>query len=88
MTLYPGVSLEGMLHSYQEQYLAKNGWIRSVETRSSVDADGNAVPWLTYPANAFLARAVRPDFKVFEFGGGMSEPPRRIEATWAASFGA
>jgi hypothetical protein len=30
------------------------------------------LPWLTYPAIRFIARNLRPDARVFEFGGGMS----------------
>jgi len=70
--LYPGVSLEGMLQGYRDQYLQKRGWVCSVEKRSSVDERGEAIPWLTYPACTFLAQIVRPEFKVFEFGSGSS----------------
>lgn len=70
--LYPGISLEGMLHGFREQYLQKKGWLLSVERRAPVDEAGGPIPWLTYPAIAFLAKAVRPEFRVFEFGCGSS----------------
>lgn len=69
---YPGLSLDEMLQGYREQYLKKKGWIRSVETRSAVDVNGDAVPWLTYPAIEFLTSTVRPEWRVFEFGSGSS----------------
>lgn len=37
-----------------------------------MDADGAPIPWITYPAIRFLAGRVRPDYKVFEFGAGLS----------------
>lgn len=48
------------------------GWLRSRLELSAIDADGNPIPCYTYPAIAFLARAVTPALRVFEFGTGNS----------------
>ena len=50
--------------------LAKVGWLRSMRERASVDADGEPLPWITYPAIEFLSRRVRSDSRVFEYGCG------------------
>jgi SAM-dependent methyltransferase len=52
--------------------LATNGWMRSRDEQRCVDAAGEPIPWLTYPAIAFLARRVRADMTVFEYGSGAS----------------
>lgn len=50
----------------------EDGWFRSFREERSVDLDGNPIPWLTYPAIAFIARRIRPDMSVFEYGCGSS----------------
>lgn len=52
--------------------LKSDGWLRSFRDGRSVDAAGNPLPWLTYPAIELLARAARPDWQVFEYGCGES----------------
>ncbi len=54
------------------QYADEVGWFRSHAETSAIDASGQPIPWYTYPAIAFLARAVRPELDVFEFGTGNS----------------
>ena len=51
-------------------YLPQMGWIESRATRKARDAQGNAVPWFTYPAIEFLRQRVRPTWRVLEFGAG------------------
>jgi len=53
-------------------FLLETGWISSLVGGESVDSDGLPIPWLTYPAVAFLARRVRPEMHVFEYGSGNS----------------
>ncbi len=48
------------------------GWHESVRRHAPVDAQGRPRPWLTIPANAWLASAVRPSDTVWEFGAGNS----------------
>jgi hypothetical protein len=75
-------------------YLVECGWIESRRRRESVDRDGRPIPWITYPAMAFLERRVGDTMEVFEFGSGNStlwwaERVRHISAVehdeaWAA----
>jgi tRNA/tmRNA/rRNA uracil-C5-methylase (TrmA/RlmC/RlmD family) len=48
------------------------GWGRSVAAGAPVDANGDPLPWLTYPAIAWLERYVQPSHSVFEYGAGHS----------------
>jgi hypothetical protein len=60
---------------WMERYippLAANGWFRSRREARVVDLAGEPLPWITYPAIAFLERRVRPDVSVFEYGCGAS----------------
>lgn len=52
--------------------LKEDGWFRSFREKSSVDADGNPIPWFTYPATEFLRRRIHPDMSIFEYGCGSS----------------
>jgi len=49
-----------------------DGWFRSAREGRPVDAAGQPIPWLPYPAIDFLASRVKPDFAVFEWGCGTS----------------
>ena len=53
-------------------YLGELGWHRSVLTQKPVDAKGNPLPWMTYPAISFLENYVSPEHNVFEYGSGNS----------------
>jgi hypothetical protein len=53
-------------------YLQLNGWFTSLRLGRSVDADGNPVPWITYPAIEMLKRMDTRDARVFEYGTGNS----------------
>ncbi len=55
-----------------QPYLEKIGWLNSFELRLPVDQNGDALPWLTYPAISFLHERVQPDMAVFEYGSGNS----------------
>ena len=48
------------------------GHMRSAAMMRSVDRDGNPVPWITYPACAFLQQLDFRDKVVFEYGCGDS----------------
>lgn len=52
--------------------LKQNGWFRSFQTKQSIDANGDPLPWYTYPFISFLQPRVRPHFEVFEYGSGNS----------------
>ena len=53
-------------------YLEASGWLNSRRLKMPVDAEERPLPWWTYPIIDFLARRVRPDMRVFEFGSGNS----------------
>jgi hypothetical protein len=53
-------------------YLTRTGWVKSNWVRDTVDASGDPLPWLTYPAIEFLAGRVQRSMKVFEYGSGQS----------------
>lgn len=50
--------------------LKEDGWIRSLTEGMPVDADGRPLPWISFPAIDFLARHVKPEMCVFEYGCG------------------
>jgi hypothetical protein len=52
--------------------LREDGWFRSFREEACVDADGNPLPWMTYPAIEFLGKRIRREMSVFEFGCGES----------------
>lgn len=52
--------------------LREDGWFRSFREKAPVDATGNPLPWITYPAIEFLARRVNKEMSVFEYGCGAS----------------
>ncbi|MEO5617729.1 MAG: FkbM family methyltransferase [Candidatus Eisenbacteria bacterium] len=64
--LYAGYSL------LTQGPLREDGWLRSFRAGHPVDAAGEPVPWLTYPAIEFLAARVRSEWRVFEYGAGAS----------------
>lgn len=48
------------------------GWSRSVSVGAPVDADGEPLPWFTYPAIAWLDHYIRPSHVIYEYGAGHS----------------
>ena len=64
MSQYP------MMRSAQHQL----GWYKSAWKNASIDAQGNPVPWLTYPAIFFLEqrKKIIKGADVFEYGSGNS----------------
>ena len=68
--------------SVRQGYLKRIGWVRSNWTHQSVDANGEPMPWLTYPAVTFIEERVKPHMTIFEFGSGQSTLwwARRVQA--------
>lgn len=52
--------------------LRDDGWFRSFKEEASVDANGNPIPWITYPAIEFLKKRIKKEMSVFEYGCGGS----------------
>ncbi len=69
---FAGAKAAGLVMLVQSSALDSWGWYKSLETGSPCDAQGNPLPWLSYPATFFLAPRVQPHFRVFEFGAGSS----------------
>ena len=59
------------INALESQFLTTTGWLRSVRENAALDANG-PVPWFTYPAIRQLARMIRADWRVLEFGSGNS----------------
>ena len=53
-------------------YLFQMDWFRSFKEKTSVDAEGNIIPWLPYPVIDFLGRRLNKELSVFEYGCGAS----------------
>lgn len=68
---FPWAEVSALLHSGTNSLLS-TGWLESVMKGRPVNAAGDPIPWLTYPAIDFLDAHVKPDWKVFEWGSGNS----------------
>lgn len=53
-------------------YLARTGWLRSVSRGEAVGNRDEPIPWMTYPAIAFIERRLNDSLRVFEYGSGNS----------------
>jgi hypothetical protein len=52
--------------------LNAHGWMRSKESYSAIDAEGNPIPWMTYPAIEYLNQLDLSQHRVLEWGSGNS----------------
>ena len=52
--------------------LSEDGWFLSWHRKESIDAQGEPIPWITYPAIEFLSRHLPKNVRVFEYGCGNS----------------
>lgn len=57
---------------WRDGYLRTSGWLRSVREQRCVDEGGRPIPWMTYPALAFLEPRLSRELRIFEFGSGAS----------------
>lgn len=55
-----------------EMWQKEFGIERTIDEKVCVDADGNPIPWYTYPAIEYLSQFDYRDKKIFEFGCGNS----------------
>ncbi|MGB3614085.1 MAG: hypothetical protein WBA10_09850 [Elainellaceae cyanobacterium] len=60
------------IQAFVQQTLSPMGWVESLQAKLPIDANGNPLPWWTYSAIEFVSTLARPDFRVFEYGGGQS----------------
>lgn len=56
----------------REGQLKDDGWFKSLRAGRCQNSEGEAIPWITYPAIAFLEKRLSKDFAVFEYGSGAS----------------
>jgi hypothetical protein len=52
--------------------LKEDGWFRSFREGTCIDAEGNPLPWMTYPAIEFIKKRIHENMSVFEYGCGES----------------
>jgi hypothetical protein len=66
-------------------WLRSSGWLRSMVDGKPVDAAGNPLPWITYPAIDFLRGQALESLRVFEWGSGSSTEwwARQVQAVVA-----
>lgn len=72
MALLKRLDLYSLFMLRQAGPLREDGWFRSFREKAPVDAAGNPLPWITYPALEFLRHRVLGDMSVFEYGCGAS----------------
>jgi hypothetical protein len=66
------INLGGPIQLMLNGALIEDGWYKSYNTKTSVDKNGNPVPWCTYPFIKFIETRLKNNFNVFEFGCGNS----------------
>ncbi|MFM6976625.1 MAG: FkbM family methyltransferase [Sphingobacteriaceae bacterium] len=71
-SLLQPAKLKALLSFGIKGYLADIGWIRSFDSRSPVDAHGEALPWVTYSFIDFIKSRISNQHLIFEFGSGNS----------------
>lgn len=49
-----------------------SGWLNSLGMQRPLNAQGDPIPWFTYPAIDFLEGILHPQWEVFEWGSGNS----------------
>lgn len=57
---------------WRSSYLADAGWYKSFRKKRAIDRNGKPLPWITYPAIAFLGPRLTKSLSIFEFGCGNS----------------
>ncbi|MGF1535849.1 MAG: hypothetical protein ACFB4J_05085 [Elainellaceae cyanobacterium] len=68
----PHPPLEPEVPAFVQHTLRPLGWLDAAKVNLPIDANGAPLPWWTYPAIEFVATWVRPEMRVFEYGGGHS----------------
>ncbi|MCX6150415.1 MAG: hypothetical protein NTX22_07845 [Ignavibacteriales bacterium] len=66
------INLGGPIQLMLNGALVEDGWFKSYKTKTSVDGNGNPIPWYTYGFIKFLEPRLKKHFNVFEYGLGNS----------------
>lgn len=53
-------------------YLADQGWFNAFKTKSSIDLNGQPIPWVTYSFIDFIKERINKGHDILEFGSGNS----------------
>ncbi|MGY4383133.1 hypothetical protein ACVWYN_000152 [Pedobacter sp. UYP24] len=69
--LEPG-KLKVLLSLGFKGYLADKGWFDAFKTKSAIDENGHAIPWVTYSFIDFIKDRITKQQNIFEFGSGNS----------------
>ena len=64
--------LAGIVELRMTGYLKEKGWYNSYQTKKSIDANNQSIPWLTYPFITFLKGRIHAQLNIFEYGSGDS----------------
>lgn len=64
--------LNALLSYGHKGYLANIGWFKAFDTQQAVDANGEALPWVTYSFIDFIKDRLNKKQTVFEYGSGSS----------------
>lgn len=72
MNLLNPARVRSLLSFAVKGYLAEIGWFNSFDTKSSVDEQGNPIPWVTYSFIDFIKTRINKHHSIFEFGSGNS----------------
>ena len=64
--------LNALLSYGHKGYLANIGWFKAFDTQQAVNANGEALPWVTYSFIDFIKDRLNKKQKVFEYGSGSS----------------
>lgn len=62
----------GAIQLAYESALVDQGWFQSFHSKKSIDANGEPLPWCTYPFINFIAPRLHKQMDVFEYGSGNS----------------
>ncbi len=60
------------LLNHKTSYLKNEGWQKSTIANSSIDINGESIPWYSYPCLDFLKSRIKNNMSIFEYGSGNS----------------
>ncbi len=64
--------LKALLSFGHKGYLNSIGWFNAFDKKQAIDADGEALPWVTYSFIDFIRRRIDKKQNIFEYGSGSS----------------
>ena len=64
--------LNALLSYGHKGYLSNIGWFKAFDSKQAVDANGEALPWVTYSFIDFIKGRLNKELSIFEYGSGSS----------------